>query len=195
MIINENTPRIETQRLILRRFNLDDAADMLPILSNVEVNRFLPWFPVTTPEQVKKHLADMFLSHYEKPSGYRYAICLKDENKAIGYIGLGEGDSFDFGYGLGKEYWGKGYATEAGLAVVERIKAAGFTFITATHDVNNPKSGEVMKRLGMRYKYSYEELWQPKNFTVTFRMYQLNFDGDDGRTYMGHWDKYPKHYV
>ena len=51
------------------------------------------------------------------------------------------------------------------------------TYITATHDVNNPRSGRVMQAIGMRYCYSYEELWQPKNFPVIFRMYQLNLDG------------------
>ena len=34
-----------------------------------------------------------------------------------------------------------------------------------------------MKRIGMSYRYSYKELWQPKNFPVIFRMYQLNLDG------------------
>ena len=45
----------------------------------------------------------------------------------------------------------------------------------------------------MQYKYSYKELWQPKNYEVTFRMYQLNFDGI-ARTYMEYWDKYP-HFI
>ena len=45
----------------------------------------------------------------------------------------------------------------------------------------------------MQYKYSYKELWQPKNYEVTFRMCQLNFDGID-RTYMEYWDKYP-HFI
>ncbi len=50
-----------------------------------------------------------------------------------------------------------------------------------------------MKKVGMLYKYSYKEMWQPKNYKVTFRMYQLNFDGVD-RTYMEYWDKYP-HFI
>ena len=50
-----------------------------------------------------------------------------------------------------------------------------------------------MKKVGMLYKYSYNEMWQPKNYKVTFRMYQLNFDGVD-RTYMEYWDKYP-HFI
>ena len=60
-------------------------------------------------------------------------------------------------------------------------------FVTATHDVNNPASGYVMRAVGMKYMYSYEELWQPKNFKVIFRMYQLNLDGDASRIYQKYW--------
>lgn len=85
-------------------------------------------------------------------------------------------DSFDFGYGLCKEFWGSGIITEAGKAAIEQLKKDNIPYITATHDINNPKSGEVMKRLGMKYQYSYKEQWQPKDFPVIFRMYQLNLD-------------------
>lgn len=47
----------------------------------------------------------------------------------------------------------------------------------------------------MEYKYSYEELWQPKNFLVTFRMYPLNLDGDRDRIYRKYWNQYPIHFV
>ena len=47
----------------------------------------------------------------------------------------------------------------------------------------------------MRYQYSYEEMWQPKNILVTFRMYQLNLDGNENHVYHGYWDQYPKHFV
>ena len=80
-------------------------------------------------------------------------------------------------------------------AVVEQVKKDGVPYITATHDVNNPRSGNVMQALGMRYKYSYEEMWQPKNFLVTFRMYQLNFDGNDGAVYKKYWDTHINHFV
>lgn len=76
-----------------------------------------------------------------------------------------------------------------------QVKRDGMPYITATHDVNNPRSGMVMQAIGMRYCYSYEELWQPKNFLVTFRMYQLNFDGNDRRVYRAYWDRYEKHFV
>ena len=62
--------------------------------------------------------------------------------------------------------------------------------ITATHDVNNPRSGAVMRRLGMKYCYSYKEQWQPKNFPVVFRLYQLHFDGRDDCVYSKYRELY-----
>ena len=67
--------------------------------------------------------------------------------------------------------------------------------ITATHDVNNPRSGNVMKNLGMTYCYSYVEQWQPKNFPVTFRMYQLNFDDKNCRIFKKYWNESINHFV
>lgn len=52
-----------------------------------------------------------------------------------------------------------------------------------------------MKKIGMTYRYSYEEQWQPKNIRVTFRMYQLNLDVQEGRVYQEYWDKYPNHFI
>lgn len=45
-----------------------------------------------------------------------------------------------------------------------------------------------MKHLSMSYQYSYEEQWQPKDIPVIFRMYQLNFDGQNNRVYKNYWD-------
>jgi RimJ/RimL family protein N-acetyltransferase len=125
----------------------------------------------------------------KKPSEYQYAICLKSDNIPIVYVHVCESDNYDFGYGLRSEYWHKGITTEACQAVVEQLKKSNIPYITATHDVNNLRSGNVMKNIGMTYCYSYEEQWQPKNFLVTFRMYQLNFDGQNDRVYKEYWNK------
>ena len=106
----------------------------------------------------------------------------------VGYIKVSEDDSHDLGYGLRREFWNRGIITEACLAVLETVKKAGLVYVTATHDANNPASGKVMRKAGLKYKYSYEELWQPKNIPVTFRMYQINFDGSDDRVYKKYWD-------
>lgn len=105
------------------------------------------------------------------------------------------GDSYDFGYGLSKEFWHKGIVSEAGRAVVKQLKADGIPYITATHDIHNPRSGYVMKGLGMKYRYTYEEQVQPKDILVTFRMYQLNLDGREDRVYRKYWNHSKVHFV
>ncbi|MDD3242457.1 MAG: GNAT family N-acetyltransferase [Eubacteriales bacterium] len=194
-MINENTPTIMTRRLILRQFEAGDAPALFDILSDKEVNTFLPWFPLENMEQARSFLAKNFLDDYGKPSAYRYAVCRKADNRPIGYICLSDAESNDLGYGLKKEFWHKGLISEGAKAVTERIKTAGYPYITATHDVNNPHSGGVMKKIGMAYQYSYVEQWQPKDFPVTFRMYQLNFDGSRQRVFWKYWEKYENHFI
>ena len=88
-----------------------------------------------------------------------------------------------------------GIVTEAARAVIQQVKKDGIPYITATHDVNNPRSGGVMIQVGMKYQYSYEELWMPKNFLVTFRMYQLNLDGNEERVYKKYWNESTRHFI
>lgn len=178
--------RLETERLILREYTDSDLEAMFRIFSDEEVNRFLPWFPVKTIEET----ALFCQKHFGNKSNnlYSYVICLKENNYPIGYISVDTADSYDLGYGLCREYWHKGFAAEAGRAVMEQLRRDGIPYVTATHDVNNPRSGEVMKRLEMKYRYSYREQWQPKNISVIFRMYQYNFNEDDRSVYRGYWD-------
>lgn len=176
-----NTPEIETEHLRLRKFTQDDIPVLLEILQDRDVNRFLPWFPLENIEDARHFFETRYSSVYTQPCGYAYAVCLKNDDTAVGYINADNSASHDLGYGLRKDYWNRGIITEAGKALANQIRKDGiFPFLTATHDVNNTASGKVMEKLGMRYMYSYEELWQPKNFKVTFRMYQLNFDPSAG---------------
>lgn len=190
-----NTPRLETQRLLLRKFTESDLGELYRIYSDVEANRFLPWFPAKSMEDARMFFESRYAAEYAKPQAYAYAICLKENDLPIGYLHVGMDESHDFGYGLRKEFWGRGIATEAGRAVIEQLKRDGLPYITATHDRNNPRSGGVMRNLGMKYQYSYEELWQPKNFPVIFRMYQLNLDGDGERVYRKYWDEYSVRFI
>lgn len=75
------------------------------------------------------------------------------------------------------------------------LRADGFPYITATHDINNPRSGNVMRQLGMQYRYSYEEQWQPKKLLVTFRMYLLNLNCDENWVYRKYWEASKVHFV
>lgn len=190
-----NTPMLKTERLILRKFTENDLKALYEIYSDKEVNRFLPWFPLTTMEEAREFYKKQYKSKYDQEWSYNYAICLKNDNYPIGYVNVGTDGSYDFGYGLNKEFWHRGIVTEAGMAVIRQLKKDGIPYITATHDVNNPGSGRVMKRLGMHYQYSYEEQWQPKDLLVVFRMYQLNLDGNDSRVYREYWNNSSVHFV
>ncbi len=190
-----NTPTLKTERLILRKFTENDLTALYEIYSDKEVNNFLPWFPLTTLEEAREFYNKQYESKYNQECSYNYAICSKEDNYPIGYVNVGTNDSYDFGYGLKKEFWHKGIVTEAGRAVIEQLRKDGIPYITATHDINNPRSGSVMKRLGMNYHYSYEEQWQPKDFSVIFRMYQLNLDGNDSRIYKEYWNNSMVHFV
>lgn len=187
-------PILQTRRLILRPFTLRDLDAIFAIYSDALTNTFLPWFPLKSMAEAEK----LFHNWYEAPppdGGYRYAICLRDENIPIGYIHLSAGDSHDLGYGLRSGFWRQGLAAEAAKAVVFQAQADGVPFVTATHDVKNPASGCVMQKLGMRYCYSYLEQWQPKNIPVIFRLYQLNLDGCDTRVYQKYWEQSSVHFV
>ena len=190
-----NTPRLETDRLILRKFTEDDLEALYYIHSDEEVNRFLPWFPLRNMEDARAFYEERFMSRYREERAYNYAVCLKENDYPVGYVNVSMDDSYDFGYGLRREFWHRGIITEAGKAVIEQLWKDGIPYITATHDVNNPRSGSVMKRLGMKYRYSYQEQWQPKNIQVIFRMYQLNLDGNESRIYQRYWDKSEVHFI
>ena len=173
-MIYENTPRLETERLILRKLEEtpDDLNAMFAILSDREANTFLPWYPAENLDDVRRHVRERYFDQYAAPAGYRYVICLKSDNIPVGYVGMSNDDSRDFGYGLRSGFQHRGIATEAARAVTERIRAAGYSYITATHDVNNPRSGEVMPRQGMRNRNTYKQQWHHKKIHVTFRMNQ-----------------------
>ena len=171
--------RIITERLVLRPFTFDDIECIYAIFSDRELNRFLPWFPLACPAEAEDFL------HQHLEGDYCFALCLKeDESRPVGCITFSDPDgAADLGYGLMKEYQGRGLMSEAVTAVIGKLREDGFSYVTATHDVNNPRSGEVMKRAGMKYMYSYTEQWMPKNIAVTFRLYQLNLDGNEGRVF------------
>ena len=71
---------------------------------------------------------------------------------------------------------------------------AGFASVTEPQPAA-PRSGGVMRNVGMKYQYSYEEQWQPKDFPVIFRMYQLNLDGKNHPVYDKYWNQFPHHFI
>lgn len=189
------SPTLKTKRLVLRQITMDDVPALFELMQDEQVNKFLPWFPHKTPEETANHIKSKQLTTHASSTIFYYGVCLKADNRLIGYINISSGDSFDLGYALAKSHWGKGYITEGVIAVIKQAEKVGLPYLTATHDRNNPVSGRIMEKAGMKYCYSYEELWQPKNHLVVFRMYQLNLDGNQNRIYMHYWNIYPNHFI
>lgn len=185
---------IETARLLLRPFSLNDAEALLDIIGDKKTNRFLPMFPPKDVEEAEKILRERYLPDAARPNRAVYAVTLKSDGTLVGYVTVSDGESRDLGYAVRREFQGRGIATEAAFAVLMAMKRSGVPYLTATHDVNNPRSGNVMRKIGMTYRYSYEELVAPKNELVVFRMYQINFDGSED-VYRGYWDISEKRFI
>ncbi len=191
----KNSSVLETERLILRRFTEGDADAFFHIMADPQVSAFLPLFPPADAEEAGAVLKSLYLDKYKEQIGWHYAVCRKADGALIGCVDVSDDESRDLGYALGRKFWRQGYATEACRAVVDSLRKAGLPWVTATHDVRNLRSGQVMRRIGMRYRYSYREQWQPRNIPVIFRMYQLNLDGQDSRVLMTYWNRHLVHFI
>lgn len=75
--MSANTPRLETERLVLRRFTPSDVEPLFSLMRDREVNTFLPWFPLETEVDAARYLEEHYLDYYRRPSGCRYAVCLR----------------------------------------------------------------------------------------------------------------------
>ncbi len=151
------TKTLNTARLILRRFTPDDAEDMYRNwASDPEVTRFLTWSCHSSPEASRALLLE-WEGLYANGGYFNWAIADKETLKAIGNIGVvkinEEIDSAEIGYCLCHKYWGQGIMPEALTAVLRFLfEEVGMNRISAYHDVNNPKSGRVMEKSGMKYE-------------------------------------------
>ncbi|MGK9045530.1 GNAT family N-acetyltransferase [Mammaliicoccus vitulinus] len=148
VILGENQT-METERLILRPVSLDDTASLYEYASNIENTSHVYPTHLST-EETKEVIANYYL---KAPLG-KYGIVLKEENKLIGTIDLRIESAHkrgEIGYVLNLNYAGKGYMTEAGLQLLnlafDKLK---LNQVKALHSTINPKSGQVMKRLGMK---------------------------------------------
>ena len=149
------TRRLETERLILRRFTMEDADAMYANwASDGEVTKFLTWPAHGTIEITKMVLKDWTAS-YERDDYYQWAI--EFEGQAVGSISVVDSNekaqSFHIGYCIGRKWWHKGITSEAMMAVMGFLfEEVGIQRIDSRHDPRNPHSGGVMKKCGMKYE-------------------------------------------
>lgn len=155
---NCGTQRIETDRLILRRYVIEDADAMYKNwASDSEVTKFLTWQPHSSVE-VSRGIIENWLKEYSDEKYYQWAIVLKDNgNEPIGDISVVhmKEDIFmvHIGYCLGRAWWRRGIMSEALKAVTDfMFDTVEVNRVESRHDPMNPNSGKVMQKCGMKYE-------------------------------------------
>jgi ribosomal-protein-alanine N-acetyltransferase len=157
MLNHIGTKTIETQRLILRRFKEEDAADMFNNwASDDEVTKFVSW-QTHSDIEVSEKIINMWIDECRNTDNYNWAIEIKDNGSVIGTIALMNIDNnienCEIGYCISKAFWNKGITTEAFSAIIKfAFKEVGFERITGRHHVDNAASGRVMEKCGLKYE-------------------------------------------
>ena len=167
---------LETKRLILRPFTIDDAGEMFcGWASDPEVTKYLTWNTHKSIEETKKIL-NVWIAEYEKPERLNFAIVLKKEDKLIGgidvvgYLGGVNGTPV-IGYNLARKYWGNGYMTEACRCVIEYLFSKGYPEIRIDAMSENAASIRVIQKCGGIFLKTDEDYLPLKDKTVLVNRY------------------------
>lgn len=152
------TQKLETARLLLRRYVIDDSEAMYKNwASDKEVTKFLTW-PAHQSQEVSRKVIDDWVKQYANENYYHWAIVLKDNgDEPIGDIAVVDMKEIismaHIGYCIGRSWWHKGIMSEALHAVMNFLfDVVEVNRIESRHDPRNPNSGEVMKKCGMKYE-------------------------------------------
>ena len=154
---HQGTKTLESERLILRRFAIDDAQAMYENWANDdEVTKFLTW-PTPSDVSVSKSVINSWLELYQKPEHYSWAIVLKEIDEPIGSIAAVEQRDdtkmVHIGYCIGRKWWNKGYTSEALNKLIHFFfEEVGVNRIESRYDLRNPNSGKVMHKCGLQYE-------------------------------------------
>lgn len=157
MLDHKWTAKLETERLILRKFEKEDYKAMYENwASDPEVTKYLTW-PTHKNHYVTKDVLKEWIDNYFHKDYYQWAICLKEENELIGSISIMNIDESNYncevGYCISRKYWNRGITTEAFKSVIAfGFEKIGFERIAARHDVENTASGKVMVKCGLTYE-------------------------------------------
>lgn len=157
MIKHMGTNSIETIRLILRRFQVEDTYDMYRNwASDNEALKYIPWGPHKDIKVTYRRILS-WVESYRYSNVYVWAIYLKANKEVIGSISMeifnDKEESCEIGYCIGKAFWGREIVLEALRAVMHYFfYEVGYRKIIARHDVLNHASGRVMEKAGMEFE-------------------------------------------
>jgi RimJ/RimL family protein N-acetyltransferase len=151
---------LQTPRLIIRRFRSEDWPDLHQLQGDPEATKFLGGF---WSEDKTREVTMRIAMAYETNPWEWLAVADRATDRVLGacWLGplnpkwctaLGWGSQIELGYRYAKQYWGKGYATEAGRAMLARgFGELKLPRIVAITDVGNAASERVIQKLGMKF--------------------------------------------
>lgn len=146
---------LETERLLLRKINLDDAAFMLDLLNQPSFIQFIGDRNVRTLDDAREIIQKRYLAAYERLGFGIYLTALKD-GAPIGICGLVKRDALedvDIGYAFLPQYWSQGYAIEAASAVMDYARTRlGLARVVGIVAPDNAASIRVLEKLGLRFE-------------------------------------------
>lgn len=149
------TKTLETERLILREWRPEDREAFARMNADPMVMEFLPRI---MDKDSSDKLMGRFTEHFKKYGYGPYAIELKETGEFVGFVGLRNVEfksaftpAVEIAWRLDYEYWGKGYATEAGRRVIEHaFKELKLPEIVAFTVYDNSRTMHIMEKLGMK---------------------------------------------
>ena len=172
------TQKLETERLILRRYTAEDARQMFDHwVGDDEVTRYLTW-PTHANVGVTEWVVDDWVKRYEQPDCYHWGLELKATGELIGDIAvvriIEPVLEAELGWCMGRAWWGNGYMPEAARAVLKVLfDEVGFNRVCAAHDVENPKSGRVMQKIGMTLEGVHRQAGRNNRGIVDLAVYAI----------------------
>lgn len=156
MLTHTGTQTIETERLMLRRFVCEDAENVHKNWASDERVQKMYSEPLYPDIKEVAGLLDRYINSYERDDYYRWAVCLKD-GECIGQIAYFLVDSknhfAEIEYCIGRQFQGKGYATEAARAVIKYgFESIGLHKVQICTKEINPCSKRVIEKCGLTYE-------------------------------------------
>ncbi len=169
-------PIIETERLILRPLNIDDAPAVLEWESDERVNKFMSYARNDDINIAKQWLESL----QNEKNEWNWGFELKETGMLIGSGSIGPDRAFEgywgIGYNIRYDCWNKGYTTEAMRAIIDFArKELGVNKICAGHAVDNPASGRVMEKCGLKFHHYGEYSKIDGSQTYKAKFYKAEF--------------------
>jgi ribosomal-protein-alanine N-acetyltransferase len=149
-------PILETERLLLRPFRLDDAPDVKRLAGAREVATTTLRIPHPYPDGAAEMWIGGHQAGFERGESVDFAVVRREDGALVGAVGLElrrEHDRAELGYWIGVPFWNRGYATEAASAVLAyAFESLELNRVFACHFANNPASGRVLQKIGMTHE-------------------------------------------